>query len=218
MNNRKIFSALVVASMSSVLLLTGCSSNGGDTSGDDVTGDSVTTDSSEQDDPNSDDSDGIEVDKNLLSVEVTLPASLVSLGTETPPTEDELKQAIAEDGSNMKVRLNDDGSATYKMSKREHKRILEEQRRSTVELIDDGIAEESGIYKSVTFSDDLREFDVTVDREALENSMSFFGLTLVMSGSMYQAFAGQAEQYVIIRYMDESTGEIFSTYDTREEM
>lgn len=217
MINRRTSTALVAVGLTSCLVLAGCSSSNSDSSNNDAA-DETAAESTSGQDSSDDDSDGIAVDKGLLSVEVTLPASLVSLGSETPPTEEELKQAIAEDGSKMKVTLNDDGSATYKMSKREHKKILDEQRQSTIELIDKGIEEEPDIYQSVTFSDDLREFDVVVDRQALENSMSFFGFTLVLTGSMYQAFAGQNEQYVIINYTDGSTGEVFSTYDSRDEM
>lgn len=235
MRTQRGVKALVAVCTSAALVLAGCGSSGGETGSDEVTQQGETTPEAQEDnadeqpeasttpeesnETSNEESGDIEVDTGLLSVEVTLPADFISMGSEAPPTAEELKAAIAEDGSNMEVRLNDNGSATYRMSRGEYNRILDETRASVDESVQEIIDEEPNIYKSVTYSNDLNEFDVVVDRQAYESSMSFLALTLLFQGAFYQAFAGipEAERYVIIRTADESTGEVFDTYDSREE-
>jgi hypothetical protein len=47
--------------------------------------------------------------------------------------------------------------------------------------------------------------------------MSFFGLSLLFSAGFYQAFTGvqEGDGFVLINYIDEKTGEVFDTYDSR---
>ena len=59
--------------------------------------------------------DKIEVDENLLTVELTIPADFVG---ET--TQEELNQTAKEEGLKS-ITLNEDGSATYVMTKKKHK-------------------------------------------------------------------------------------------------
>jgi len=235
MRNQGKTRVLAAAGLAAALVLAGCGSSSDDSGADEASQQEETTTEPQEDDsdedsatatespeasePTSVDSGDIEVDRGLLSVEVTLPADFISVGSETPPTEEELKEAIAEDGSNMEVTLNDDGSATYRMSRGEYNRILDDLRASVDESVQEVIDEEPNIYESVTYSNDLKEFDVVVDREAYESSMSFLSLTLLFQGAFYQAFAGvpENERFVIIRTTDAATGEVFDTYDSREE-
>ena len=59
------------------------------------------------------------MDKGLLNVEVTLPASMFE--------GEDMDSSIAEaEKEGIKVTRNDDGSATYKMSKGKHKEMMKE--------------------------------------------------------------------------------------------
>ena len=64
--------------------------------------------------------DTINVDKNLFDVKITIPADFVG---ET--TQEEL-DAQAKESDIHSITLNDDGSATYVMSKSQHKKIMKE--------------------------------------------------------------------------------------------
>lgn len=66
------------------------------------------------------DLDGLEVDKNLFDVEITIPADLVG---ET--TQEELESQALASGVHS-VTLNEDGSATYVMSKAQHAQLMKD--------------------------------------------------------------------------------------------
>src|SRR5699024_310506 len=67
-----------------------------------------------------DESDGIEVDKNLLTVDVTLPQTIV--GDLADFNEEEY---LAENEGIRSVEVNDDGSMSMNMTKKKHEELLE---------------------------------------------------------------------------------------------
>lgn len=155
----------------------------------------------------SDEEGGVEVDKNLLSVEVSLPASFF----EGQSAEDVIADAKEE---GIEVTANDDGSYTYKMSKSEHKKLMDEMRteldKSTAEMVSSG---DYPSIKDISYNNDFTEFTMVVEKEAYENSMDgFASLGLGMSGMMYQLFDGaKADEYsVTISVEDEASGEVIN--------
>ncbi|WP_366249132.1 hypothetical protein [Terribacillus aidingensis] len=153
----------------------------------------------------SDEEGGVEVDKNLLSVEVSLPASFF----EGQSAEDVIADAKEE---GIEVTANDDGSYTYKMSKSEHKKLMDEMSaeldKSTAEMVSSG---DYPSIKDISYNKDFSEFTMVVDKEAYENSMDgFASLGLGMSGMMYQLFNGaDPDEYSItISVEDEASGEV----------
>ena len=76
------------------------------------------------------DKGNLKAEKNLLSVEVTLPASLV--GDSEATLDEEAKAAGVKD-----ITKNEDGSVTMKMTKKAHKALLEEIKTG----IDEGLKE-----------------------------------------------------------------------------
>ncbi len=158
--------------------------------------------------------DGINVDQGLLSTTVTLPADLFQ-----GQSEEELNANAREEGWDTEITLNSDGSATFTLSRNEYNRLLDDMRQSNEENFQSLIDEDPKIYKSVTFSDDFGTVDVTVNRKAFENSINMFGFTAIFAGYYYQAFAGfdAKDIYTIVNYIDDSTGEVFETFDSRED-
>jgi len=170
----------------------------------------------------SESSDEIKVDENLLSTEIRLPLDLFTAGQEgdvATPTEEELQASLDEGGYDIDVTINSDNTVTYRMSRAEYGRFKESLKEGVDETIQESINSEASIYKSVTYSDDLREFKVVVNRSEYENSFSFFGFGILLSASFYQAFMGldESDRYVIIRYIDEKTNEEFDISDSRED-
>lgn len=165
--------------------------------------------------------DSIEVDEGLLSVDVRLPRDLFLAGLEEGeefPTQEELQKAVDDEGLDAEVAINDDGSVTYTMSRAEYENYKRELKVSIDEQIQKAINEEANIYRTISYEDDLTAFDVVVNRKALESSFSFLGLSLLVQGSFYQAFTGveEADIFVVINYIDEKSGEVFDTYDSRD--
>lgn len=209
---------LIVALLVFAVTASSCGSSSSQTSGADRGAESTDVDTSSSDDQ----SNNIEVDEGLLSTEIRLPLDLFTAGTEgdvTPPTEAELQASLDAEGYDIDVTINSDNTVTYRMSRREYNRFKKDLKKGVDESIQEAINNESNIYKSITYSDDLRQFKVTVNRTELENSFSFFAFSILISAGFYQAFTGVSEnnQYVIINYVDEKTNAVFDTYDSRED-
>lgn len=152
---------------------------------------------------------GIEVDKGLLNVEITLPGEML-FGDETV---EELMEEAAEETGVKEVTQNDDGSVTFKMSKQEHKQMLKEMAEQMEETVNDIKTDENFVsIQDITFDKSFSEFTMVVDREAFANSFDgFAALGLGLSGMVYQLFSGEDidTSEVIIYVEDEATGEVF---------
>lgn len=151
----------------------------------------------------------IEVDKGLLNVEITLPASLFE--------DQDIEAVIAEakEEGVKEVVKNDDGSFTYKMSKSQHKKILKELKDGIIEAVEDAKKNEDFVsIKDVTHNASFSEFTLVVEKEKFENSFDgFAALGLALSGMYYQLFDGVKadDSKVTIMIKDEATGEVFDT-------
>lgn len=152
---------------------------------------------------------GVNVDKGLFSVEVTLPASFFE-GEDVAET-----VANAEENGFGEATVNDDGSVTYKMSKSKHKEMMAELAASVEETKTELV--ESGDFpsiKSVETNKDYTSFTINVDRAAYENSFDAFAtMSVGVVGSYYQAFNGvKAEDMeVLIEVKDVDTGEVINS-------
>ena len=152
----------------------------------------------------------IEVDKNLFSVEITIPATMIA----DDDPEQIKAEAEKEDGVS-KVTINNDGSLTYKMSKAAHKRMMNEMKENIGKTIEETVS--SGDYpsiKEIKANSACTVFTMIVDRESFENSFDGFATLGIGMGSMfYQAFDGANAETIktTIHFEDSNTGEIFST-------
>ena len=94
-------------------------------------------DNSKQEDKKTEETGGaVGVDKGLLNVEVTVPASFLE-GEDI----DTVVAQAKEDGI-KDVKKNDDGSVTYKMTKAQHKEMMQEMKASVTEYVDELINDE----------------------------------------------------------------------------
>ena len=152
---------------------------------------------------------GIEVDKNLLNVELTLPADFFD--GQTP---EEIEASAKEQGV-KEVKINEDGTVYYKMSKSDHKKMMNKLETSIKESMEEIVTSgDTPSFKEIKYNKDFTEFDVTVDREAFENSMDgFMNFTFAMSGSFYNAFEGEDmhDFKITVNMIDAETKEVFDT-------
>ena len=177
------------------------------------------------------DSNGqMEIDKKLLTVEITLPASMFSDGTDTEDenesaevgleageTEDKTPEEYCEemrgeDGV-IDAHTNADGSVTLIMTKAKHKELMDEMKASIEESLAEGRAENNfPSIKEELYNDDLTEFIIKVNREQFEGSFdAFSALQYGFAGCYYQIFDGVKEPKVYIEYVDVDTGEQISS-------
>lgn len=154
----------------------------------------------------------LSVDKNLLSVEVTLPASLAGESGNTVLT-DEAKSHGVKD-----ITENPDGSITMKMSKSAHKELLDSIKISINESINEMLANEENCpsFESITYNDDVTVFEVKVDSATYNSIQSFSALSFYVMGNLYQAFNGvpEAELKTVVNFADKDTGEVLNSGDS----
>lgn len=148
---------------------------------------------------------GIEVDKGLLDVELTLPADFFE--GETP---EEIEAAAKEKGV-KEVKVNEDGTVYYRMSKSAHKKMMKEMEQGVISAVDDLVnGEDYESFKEISYNKDFTEFDVTVNAETFENSFDSFGLFgLAYVSMIYSAFDGKSSEDLktTVNIIDEKTGE-----------
>lgn len=154
---------------------------------------------------------GLEVEENLFDVEITLPADLVG---ET--TQEELEaQSIA--SGVYSVTLNEDGSATYVMSKAQHAQLMKDLADSINQSLSEMVGSED--YPNVTAisaNDDFTVFTVTTTSTELTFEESFSVLGYYIYGGLYGAFAGDDRNNIHVDFVNADSGEIISSSDSSE--
>jgi hypothetical protein len=165
------------------------------------------------------DEKGVDVDKGLFNVEVTLPADFFEGEDMETVIANAEKEGVGE------ATLNEDGSVTYKMSKKKHKEMMTEMAKSIEDTKKDLLdSEDFQSLQAIETSKNYDTFTVQVDREVFENSMDGFAtMSLGLVGCYYQAFNGTEPENlkVNIELEDAATGEVFDTIvypDVLEEM
>ncbi|OPH47320.1 hypothetical protein BC351_11620 [Paenibacillus ferrarius] len=151
----------------------------------------------------------VEVDKGLLNVEITLPASMFK----GQDVEQVITQAKAE--GVKEATKNEDGSITYKMSKSVHTELVKEMEAQILKTIEDVKSGKNfPSIKDVSYNKPFSEFTLTVDKEAYEKSFDgFASLGIGLSSMYYQLFNGVSsdKNKVTINIKDEKTGSVFKT-------
>lgn len=153
----------------------------------------------------------IEVDKNLFDVVITMPADLVG---ET--TQEELDRQAAESGVHS-ITLNEDGSATYVMSKEQHKKLLEDTRQSIRTSLDEMVGSED--YPNITSieaNDDFTSFTVTTTSTEVSFTEAFSVIGLYMYGGIYGIFSGETPDNIHVDFVNADTGEIMESSDSKD--
>ena len=184
------------------LLLTACSQDSEKDSGDKKDVVAATTEETS-------DGKSLKVDKGLLNVEVTIPASFFE-GQDLDTVIEEAKK----DGTKEAIK-NEDGSITYKMSKTEHKKMMKEMEAGIIKSMEEmKTSEDFPSISDVSYNKAFSEFTILVNQEKFENSLdSFASFGLAITGMYYQYFNGvDPEKYkVTVIFKNESNGEVIET-------
>jgi hypothetical protein len=153
--------------------------------------------------------DGISVDKNLFSVDVTIPASFYE---DQKLSQAELDADAAKKGYG-KAKLNSDGSVSFRMSKAQHKAALVEMKKSLDDYIQESVNESPGTLRKISYNSNMTEFNISVDKAKFEDDFAagFIGLGVAFQASFYQMFNGTQVPKTQINFIDQSTGKVFDT-------
>lgn len=153
----------------------------------------------------------IDVDKNLFDVTITVPADFVG---ET--TQEELDQK-AKDSDIHSITLNEDGSATYVMSKSQHKAMLKDLSDNINSSLSDMVT--SGDYPNftdITANSDFTEFTVTTTSTDLDLAESFSVMGFYMYGGLYAIFNGETADNIHVDFVNADSGDIIYSSDSAD--
>ena len=221
--------ALLIATALLVTALTACSGNNGtgstsaaDTEQQEAT---ATADASaESTDNKTEDQNasqattgegGIDVDKGLMNVEITIPAEAAETYGFKFESQEEA-DAYAKEQGFKSVTLGDDGSITIVMSKAQHKKTMEELNKTLDEALQEMVGSED--YPNITaveHDDNYTNFKVTTTSEELSFNESFSSFALYMFGAMYNSFNGTSVDNIHVDFINEASGEVIDTFDSK---
>ena len=204
---RKIAMSLLICTIA----LAGCGNS--DTAADNSTNNSseMVESSTDEDVAEIDSVGDVEVEENLFSVEITIPADYVG---ET--TQEEL-DAKAEENGYKSIKLNSDGSATYIMTKTQHEEMMNEVASNINDALSEMIgSEDYPNITDITTNDDFTEFTITTSSTELDLNESFSVLAFYMYGGMYNIFNGTPIDNVHVDFVNADSGEIISSADSSD--
>ncbi len=155
-------------------------------------------------------SGGVEVDEGLFNVTLTIPAEFAE-----DMTQDELDAEVA-DGEVKSAKLNEDGSVTLEMSKKQHDEMMSGLADSFQETFDGMINDEGTNFVSIDYNDDFTEFTVVTTSTELNLTESFSSLALYFAGGMYNAFAGNPVDNICVKFVNQTSGEVIEEANSRD--
>lgn len=145
--------------------------------------------------------EGITVDKSLLSVDITLPSALID-----DVSDFNEEEYIAENEGIKAAKINEDGSVTLTMTKKKHEEIVSEMKEEvTTSLSELTESEDTPYIKEVEYSKNFKEVKLSVDREAYEDAFDLTPLLVGILVGTYQVYAGE-EFYTEVIIEDVATG------------
>lgn len=155
------------------------------------------------------------VDEATQTVTVTLPPDFFAGSSK----EDIVAEAQAEGFDNCVV--NNDGSVTYTMNREKQASILSDFKREIDNSITN-LTTTGTSYKSITYNDNITQFDVRVDKDAFAQSETdqSYSAAIFMLGGYYQMFSGVPSDQVDvhINFIDDKNGRTFGSVSYQEAM
>lgn len=136
----------------------------------------------------------VSVENGILTVSVTVPASIVGEDIDQA-------QLDADAGTTYQsAKVNDDGSVTYKMTRAQHKEMLEGMKESIDQAIQEMIESTDFNFQEIKYNSNMSEFEATMTTTELGLGDSFSVIAFYMYGGMYQIFCGDKSESIIVNF------------------
>ena len=158
-------------------------------------------------------SGAVEVDENILTVDVTISASLFG---DEEITQESLDEEIADEDGIKSAKLNDDGSVTYTITKAKQKEMLIDMREDVAEYCQEIVDSEDYTFTSIDFNDDVTEFECILTNREPNIYESFAVIGLFMQGGLYNMFAGNEDFDIKVNYINEDSRDVIYTNTYKE--
>ncbi len=144
-------------------------------------------------------------------LQLDIPAEFVG-----EQTQEDLNK-IAEEYGIKSITLNDDGSATYVMTSKQHEEFLNKYKKEINDSLNELIGSESyPNFTKIETNDNFTEFTITTKSTSLDMNESFSIMAFYMYGGLYSVFSGETVDNVSVTFVNEATGEVISTSNSKD--
>lgn len=150
----------------------------------------------------------IETQNGISSVAIKIPADMTKGITDENLKSSEGKRYIS-------AKRNPDGSITYRMSKKQHKEMLDEMKKSIEKYMKDLVDDDKFSINEITHNDNFTKFIVKLSGEELNINDSLSTLTFYMVGGMYSLFSGKEKENITVEYYN-SKGKLVDTANSKD--
>lgn len=155
----------------------------------------------------------VNVDKELFDVKLTIPKEYAE-----GETQESLDKACKENGWKSAT-LNVDGSVTYEMSKKQHKKMMDDltdQFQAELDKMCNG--EDYPNFVSIKGEDNFTKYTIVTKADKCEGFEAFALIGLYMYTAMYNIFNGTIDDYdnVHVDFVNEATGQVVDTADSKD--
>lgn len=123
---------------------------------------------------------------------------------------------MAEASGYHSITLNDDGSATYRITKEQHEYMLLGVRSSIAESLEDIKNSEDYNFTDIKVNANCTDFKVTTTSEELSFAESLSVLVFYAFGGMYRMFSGVDIDNVHVSFVNSETGEVISEANSND--
>lgn len=152
----------------------------------------------------------VSVDKGVFDVTLNIPAEFVG-----GSTQEDLDKKAAEYG--YKATLNDDGSATYEMTKSQHAEMMKSYADSISESLEKMIgSKDYPNITDITANDDFTSFTITTKNAEPDLSESMSVMQLYMMSGVYNIFNGTPVENVHVDFVNADSGQVISSTDSAD--
>ena len=153
----------------------------------------------------------VDVEESIFNVELTIPTEYIE-----GQTQEDLNK-ISEEHGFKSITLNPDGSATYTMTKKQHKDLLEEYSAQINTSMNEMVGSENyPNFTNIEANDNFTEFTVTTKSSALDMNESFSTMAFYMYGEMYNAFSGENISNISVTFINADTGQVIETANSAD--
>lgn len=146
--------------------------------------------------------------KEEANITLTIPADFIG-----DSTQEDLNNAAKEYG--YKAVLNADGSATYTMTKSQHKKMIDDLSEELKTSLDEMVgSEDYPNFTNIEVNSDFTKFTITTKSEELDFNESFSVIGFYMYSGMYHVFNGTEAEDVTVEFVNAESGKvIYSSKD-----
>lgn len=152
----------------------------------------------------------VDVDRGLLTVSITIPASLAEDGDIDTLITDFSDRGVSVSSATR----NSDGSITYRLPRGDYRRLMAELADEMQTSLDEAAAEFASV-ESIAANNDFTQFRMVVDRPRYEESLDgFVVFATLFAAGLYGIFDGRDPKtgQIVIDLIDVATGETYDTF------